>query len=141
MNKERLLKLAEELERCSRGHVLTVPNDGKLSFDMNTVMRKLEDHEPLYTTEFRGCGAAACAMGFAGLHPWFRKRGLKYNEATGAFGVEGLDYDEAATRFFDLPNTVAADNLFLPLVVDGAVVKETPKQVAKRIRKFVAEHA
>lgn len=124
MNKERLLKLAEVLETESRGRVLTVPGSGKVEFDMGLVISK------------NGCGTAACAMGYAGLHPWFNRRGLVYDGFNGIKyrGVPGTSSFRAAAAFFEI-SRYDADELFT-----SSYAAETPKQVAKRIREFVAAH-
>jgi len=133
MNKERLMKLASELERCSRGRVLTIPGDGKAYFDMGTVVEKINPDLPAN----HSCGTAACAMGFAGLHPWFQARGLTWGPRTKYLMVNGRSrrFQEAATLIFGV-TWAQAEELFNP---DYQLGDETPKQVAKRIRKFVAK--
>lgn len=140
MNKERLLKLASELERCSRGRVLTLPGDGKADFDMGVVaMGEIRGEERTGTP----CGSACCAMGFAGLHPWFRKRGLKWVPDSSHLtitpfkinGKDAGDFSDAGAKFFRI-SLAQSMSLFL-----SARPRETPKHMAKRIRKFVADHA
>jgi hypothetical protein len=135
MNKERLLKLASELERCSDGRVLKIPRDGTAFFDMGTVVAAIE---PEFREDYHGCGTAACAMGFAGLHPWFQERGLEWSPRLRYLKVNNRShtFNRAAQTFFGVTYDDAED-LFNPT----KYVNETPKQVAKRIRAFVAEHA
>lgn len=140
MNSERLLKLASELERCSRGNVLTIPGDGKADFDLAVVaIGTIRGDKPYQ--EYR-CGSACCAMGFAGVHPWFQKRGLRWspvpkNGSNTPFTINGCvagGFANAGAKFFGIDFEDAA-NLFT--VGDNS---ETPKQYARRIRKFVADH-
>lgn len=141
MNKERLLKLASELERCSRGRVLTIPGDGKAEFDLGLVaIGSLRNgtKSPGYS-----CGSACCAMGFAGVHPWFKKRGLRWSPTPDAFtntpfSINERDaggYLDAGAQFFGVDRETAR-TLFNPNENN-----ETPKQYAKRIRAFVKESA
>jgi hypothetical protein len=131
MNKERLLKLASELERCSDGRVLTIPRDGKAYFDMGTVVTTID---PEFSDDYHGCGTAACAMGFAGMHPWFQKRGLEWSPRLRYLKINNRsrNFQDAAIMFFGIGFDDAED-LFNPTTKN-----ETPKQVAKRIRAFVA---
>jgi hypothetical protein len=159
--KRRMLKLADELERCSRGRVLTIPGDGNALFNMETVMdgalngddERADERE--WNPAPKGCGSTCCAMGFAGVHPWFNKQGLEFRQSLARkngpcnFYVDGKSrygdgFVEAAEKFFDI-NYLDAGILFTPdtRVVDGELedIDETPKQVARRLRKFVKEHA
>lgn len=125
--RKRLLKLASEMERCSKGRVLHVPKDGTVGFDMSVVVST-----PTVTGKDRGCGTAACAIGFAGLHPWFQSRGLRWNGSCLLVNRRRVGwYEEAAAKFFSI--TIGeGEHLFQDRGLD-----ETPKQVAKRIRAFV----
>jgi len=97
VNKERLLKLAEVLETESRGRVLTVPGNGKIGFDLGVYA--FHDDE----NRTHGCGTAACALGYAGLHPWFRRRGVKTDIESGDVKFPGGLNVDAAAVFFDIP--------------------------------------
>ena len=117
MNKERLLKLASELERCSRGRVLTIPGDGKAQFDLSVVaVGTIRGSAPY--REY-ACGSACCAMGFAGVHPWFRKRGLRWHpqstpQTNTPFTINGKaagSFSTAGAKFFDI-SAPDADDLF-----------------------------
>ena len=73
------------------------------------------------------CGTAACAAGWAGSDPWFRKRGfytLGYNEVY----YKGEYSFQAVQKLFKLSN----------LEVYGIFANPgTPREVARRIRDFV----
>lgn len=130
MNKERLLKLAEVLETDSHGRILTVPGNGKVEFDMGLVL--WTDRDP----KEHKCGTSACAMGYAALHPWFIKRGLyAVGENVKVKGRTVCSSFDAAEYFFSISSHQSSE------LFGGHNGNETPKQVAKRIRKFVADHA
>jgi hypothetical protein len=88
------------------------------------------------------CGTSACAAGWAGSDPWFRKRGfftgpdfgvcyVKYNEAT---DKHDKHYDFLGVMmFFDIPNYEDAKYLFFPY----SSYEQTPNAVAMRIREYV----
>jgi len=88
------------------------------------------------------CGTAACACGWAGSDPWFRKRGfftgpdfgvcyVKYNEAT---DKHDKHYDfPGVMMFFGIPNYEDAKYLFFPY----SSYEQTPNAVAMRIREYV----
>lgn len=120
----RLLKLAEFLET-------KVP---RKQFDMrNWVGASWKGEKNL------SCGTTACAMGWATTIPSFRRLGLRLNRE----GEVRLDPDdsvledgfEAAERLFSITGFEAYE-LFSFVDPDGYERKETPKQVAKRIRDF-----
>ena len=135
MNEKRLLKLADHLETIKRkgksifhndkDSPVTVMNKGECGFNMDT----------WFDWDYEGCGTTACALGHACSIPSFRKAGLRMrsdpvdeNYYYPDFnGMEGL---EAASEFFDI-DFEGACSLFY------SRGPETPKQVAKRIRKFV----
>lgn len=121
MKSAMLLKLAEILEECSKGRTLHIPDDGKVGFDMGTVVEV--DH---------ACGSTCCAMGFAGLHPYFRKKGLHWDFLAGTMMLDGKKtfYDDAAKKLFGL-----TDDQVYHLFCNNS---PTPKAEAKLIRKFVA---
>lgn len=128
MNAKRLLKLADFLE--------TVPKD---NFDMGVVYEDegmfAGDCAPKYPQPKKHCGTAACAMGWATAIPSFRKAGLHLGE-DGEVYFEGSSYSfESAEIFFDILDEEAT---FL-FTRSGA--GNTPKQVARSIRKFVKDRA
>jgi hypothetical protein len=116
----RLLKLADFLET-------KVP---RKQFNMD--VWKFED----------ACGTVGCALGWGCSIPSFRKAGLKlvwdseHISAHVKYGDERIGED-AAEDFFHI-ELKEAEDLFLDLYGDKSP-NETPKQVAKRIRKFVKE--
>lgn len=132
--KRRLLKLAGFLETAS------IP---KKRFDMNSWAenRDGETADP----KLIDCGTAACACGWATTIPAFRRAGfhLVDDPATpsqpdivfrdsGGFRWRNGDAVEA---FFDLGGD-EVERLFMP---ESYSSPPTPKQVAKRIRAFVAK--
>jgi hypothetical protein len=144
----RLLKLAAKLESLPRK-----------DFDMG---------DWVYRCDESSCGTAGCAMGWAGMIPEFRRAGLKAKFENGySSGIVELvpttaldkktrddvlsrglatwrwndDHlpehwfgDNAGEVFFGLTQA-EAERLFFP-----APGHETPKQVARNIRKVVKEH-
>jgi hypothetical protein len=86
------------------------------------------------------CGSAACAGGFAALHPDFRALGLtaEYEPENGslmpAFG--GFFGDIAIQRFFGL--SLEEANLFQPDAYRALARPPTPADVSARIRQVVA---
>lgn len=122
MNAERLLKLAELLE--------------------TKVSRKSFNFDVFYMTdEKKECGYVACAIGHAMIDPWFTRRGFKkgkrsrtvFNKDHATPHYKGKYGWDAVENFFDL-SFEEAIFLFTNYYSQERV---TPKQVAKRIRKFV----
>lgn len=132
MRKDRLLKLAKFLE--------TVPDT---AFDLSRWQKrapsKSEGKRP------GDCGFAGCAVGWAAHQRMFR--GLKleddgYGEIAPMY--DGLEHWLAVGKLFEISNggyassNRQAEHLFMGSEYpDG---KATPKQVAKRIRAFVASN-
>lgn len=63
------LKLCEMFENAD-GRNVKLSNGREVKFDM-----------AIYASP---CGAVGCALGIAGMEPWFRKRGLKTDRIAGA---------------------------------------------------------
>lgn len=107
MNREAL----EQLRRV----LLNVPLE---KFDMGT----------FGDFDTKGCCTAACAAGWAGLDPWFQKRG---------FVSDNLSFSRCR-EFFDLaPYT--SKWLFSPYSYDGDWVKDiSPDDVIERIEGLLA---
>lgn len=126
MNTKRLLALADLLDTVPRAHF----HPGPL-FSGYTVptLSQLKSEK----------GLTACAMGWAALHPPFRRMGL----GTMNYGFVGtLSYNgsaniHAVTRFFEIDYDTSK-SLFSD---DGYANpdKTTPKMVARKIRKFVTK--
>jgi hypothetical protein len=127
INKTALIRLADKLEGIG-----PYKKDGPIPrerFNMFTWTGnevKLKDDKVLPNLP---CGTAACACGWAGSDPWFRRRGfytvynsIKYNG--------DMDFS-AAEKFFKISYDVA-DKLF-----SHSEDNKTPKQVAKNIRKYI----
>lgn len=132
MNKKRLLKLADFLE--------TVPAK---AFNIRNWQR-----DPATKPEGKTpgeCGFAGCAVGWAVHAKLFR--GLKFGEYEYGSNVPHYqgEYEwEAVSTLFDINNGCNgtgqfqdAEFLFCGLSYD---IDPTPKQVAKRIRAFVASN-
>jgi len=123
-NKKALLKLASLVEK--------IP-DGRL--DMRAVNKgKIDKKHP--------CGTSFCAMGLAGQHPWFNKKGLCSNIQNEHdvfygyrvnFSINGvpLNFWDAASNFFEIDGYTSFI-LFNP----GYYPKfqASRKNVAKRLR-------
>lgn len=143
MNKERLLRLADFLEK-------EVPQQ---RFDMRYIFTNdvysLEDLQ-------HKCGTAACAMGWACVVPEFERDGLSFKRGYYAGRVHYGEYTDfsAISEFFDI-SSEHSRHLFEVVEVDedGKEVyindeewinaerdNETPHDVAARIRAFVARH-
>lgn len=126
----RLLKLADFLE--------TVP---RKNFDYNTLASEKWDGKQ----DFISCGTQACALGWAATMPSLRKVGLRLSLADGLATVhlkttsadvaDGDDLYKATEEVFgmDLDETDFIFNMYM------GQPESTPKQVAKKIRKFVAK--
>lgn len=102
-----------------------------------------------------GCGAVACAMGWAGMHPEFKKMGLfwdktaydlKWRSGRGK-KAEYVDFAEAARRLFNVNSDDAVD-LFGTI---GDSQYDTPEDyevfsnqhrgvLERRMKAFFAEH-
>lgn len=141
MNKQRLLTLATYLETKVVKKHFDMRNffcDHKL--DRITPQRDAATRKKLMKHE---CGTTACALGYATMIPSFVKAGLivDYNDA---IAFEGAFWFGAASKFFDIDKSEVG-HLFSEYnrdvygtVQDSDRYKETPKQCAARIRKFVA---
>lgn len=133
MNKKRLLKLADLLEKDAK-------NKKGIKFDMRH-WGDVDNHsEPL------SCGTTACAMGLAAISGAFKSAGLDYEVSyslgfrfiykttrsiTRSFG--GI---AAAKELFGIPE-IDAVHLFVPKS-GPQVGARAERHVAKRIRKYVA---
>jgi hypothetical protein len=110
----------------------------KLADFLETVPRKRLDMSIFATGDLRECGTSGCALGWATQIPSFRRAGLYLDETSPRLRGRPriVDPFQVAREFFDLSAYDAAD-LFTPNY-DGS---DTPKEVAKRFRKFVASKA
>lgn len=131
---ERLNKLADIL--------VEVPKyiDGFAGNQITTLHREIDD----FDMGAWGCGTSACAAGIAMIHPWFRKRGLRYFIETEANAKEGIEEErspmykeftegDALREFFGIDNE-AVNFLFMP--GSYPLSHQQPGYVADRIRKF-----
>ena len=116
---KRLLKLADFLEN-SKTEAKKLGVKGTVKFDMNVYLRNNNDegyYEPYAKAK---CGTTCCAMGFASIHPWFAKEGLR---------IKGVVFKPAGMKFFGLNND-DYDHLFHNSA-------GTTRQMAKVLRGFV----
>jgi hypothetical protein len=129
----RLLKLADFLETVPRKH-----------FNYNRWVGDGWDGE---STDLVSCGTTACALGWAATMPAFRRLGLRlYRDPEGMDGVclkaAGDPYNGSPIYAADAAEEIFAvqgnefDYLFTP---SEGEEDATPKQVAKKIRRFVAD--
>ncbi len=89
------------------------------------------------TGEYKECGAVCCAIGWAALDPYFRKRGLKIKKNGDLyFGGDEMDYDFAAAQLFDITPFTARD-LFGPWVGGS---RDHRKVFESRLKQFFADH-
>lgn len=125
MNKRRLLKLADILDKVPRKH-----------FDLGCFTNSLPEN--IHT-----CGTTACALGYAAVDPGFRRAGLKF---TSNIGLD-IQYRKwsgtyAAMSFFELDEATIL-SLFYPNEAreyyNRPWDKITPKMVSRAIRNLVKE--
>jgi len=127
MHVERLSKLADVLENLPEERALMRPPPGK-----RTVPTKFK------IDTWTSCGTTACAIGYAAIHPWFTRRGLKLQRI--GFPTIPVFQGEcggmAIRKFFDLSNRDA----FYLFYRDGFYIRDEGKRaVARRIRGFIKE--
>ena len=115
-HRERLLRLADKLE--GKGPYADVGPVPVKKFDISDT---LEGNDP------NDCGFSACAVGWAIIDPWFKKRGLIWH---GVWSAKG------AQQFFGIANP-DVDYLFMPESYRPPRYNPRPATVAKRIRTFV----
>lgn len=132
MNKRRLLKLADLLEKDAK-------NKKGIKFDLDT-FGKVED-----SGKRLSCETTACAIGLAALSGAFRRQGLSAQiDYDGLVTViyDNLEDFEAAAALFEL-SAAASHWLFHPSKYQGRVQVGSvgERVVAKRIRDFVAGRA
>lgn len=119
------------LERWANLYTLvrSIPNDERFSIEVEC------GPEPLAP-----CGTVACAAGHAGLHPWFRRRGLVWRDARGAYGWPRTEPQEffGYGEWFDCTYN---DRVPLcPEYYDTWSEDIPPKKVAAGIRQYMEEH-
>ena len=152
MNKSRLLTLAAFLEALPRkafslkAWVIEKKNSycGEEELDENVVAKlftaKRNMKNGLTPTQMISCGTTACAVGWAGSIPAFKKEGfcIYVNEERMVAIPRFQEYKNwyAVKAFFDI-SYWESHKLFSISYYDQK--DPTPKQVAKVIRKFVAQ--
>lgn len=149
MNKEALLRLADKLDgKGPYEKVGPIPNerfDIKQWVGASAKIVPLNKNIPLKDTLWvhsvvktnLPCGTVACACGWAGADPWFRKRGF-YTRAGGLYYKNAVGTTpttiQSLETFFEV-DSAESEYLFFWNPEDKNY--KTPKQVATRIRKFV----
>lgn len=123
--KKRLLKLADVLHENSNGRVMKIVGDGHAHFNLETWGQP------------GGCGTSACACGYATTHPWFQKQGLGRGQRDFVPRFQDKESWDAVQAFFAI-DFRGARHLFEDSQYREHGYNPTPKQVAKRIRAFVA---
>ena len=98
-----------------------LPKDGKHRFGLQT------------WSSVWGCGTTACAVGWAGLDPWFRRRGLKVSANNNWIEFRESSNVEAANKFFGLDED---EEEFDFLFVDRAYKRGSRTDVTRRINSF-----
>lgn len=126
--KERLLKLADVLDDFEAECANLIQTDD--DYNNERVTR--------FDMDWFKCGTSACAAGIAGLHPWFRRRGLIWN-GSGLF-FKKVKYKYALSAFFGLDDE-AVEYLFATEHSDYATSRRTAKDEANIIRYYVEEHS
>lgn len=133
MNRAALLRLADKLQ--SRGDYEGTPfANTHARFDMGDWMvGRVTDID---------CGYTACAIGHAGLDPWFQVRGFEIapsfakNQSTPSYTKDGHEHRGfyAVMEYFGI-NLEEAEYLF----GRGAYAHDVkPEEVGERVRKYVA---
>lgn len=137
-SKTRLLKLAAVIEQLP-----TFLSTKKPTKDIPKLTKPIKRFD---LGTFITCGTAACALGTAALHPWFRLKGLKdqsdeVEESINGKPVEyftpvcnGKEAFEAGSEFFGI-NDHASNYLFNPNHYPSS--HKESSYVANRIRQFV----
>lgn len=116
----------------------------KLAVFLRTVPRKRFDYSVWVGTNWRGapnlsCGTTACALGWATTMPEFRRLGLRMSRSFfggGAVRLGRMGSISAAMTVFDIDEE-AVNDLFIPKFDED---RATPKYVARKIERFVAEN-
>jgi hypothetical protein len=129
--RRRLLKLADFLEKLPRS---------KFDYlvwgecDVDKVAKVTSLAQP-------GCGTRGCALGWAASMPEFRRLGLALCDGDMVYGGKvGLDvtFNGAPSTGSEVFGLRAAEHCFMP-DIDKNEGRATPKRVAKKIRKYVAD--
>lgn len=130
MNKHRLLKLADLLEKDAK-------NKKGIRFYMGTFGEIGDENNPL------SCSTTACAMGLAVLSGAFRRTGIGYRVEGGEIDItwkgRKIGGFEAAARLFEI-NSKDADRLFVPHYSGHGMVREgasDERNMAAQIREYV----
>lgn len=121
LQKERLLKLAWLLE----------------NLEDEFPARKVRFNLSGWAYKSPSCNTFACACGWAGLHPWFRRRGFITDITDGDVHYRDHFGFNAVERFFSL-NFPTAQYLFS--ISSYSPGKADRQNVTRRIRAYVRDH-
>lgn len=150
----RLLKLADHLEQLPRSAIrmdswVSEHTTGNQYVQLTPEIRKqLEEVSdghlalPASIDKVRGCGFAACAVGWAGTIKSFKRAGFKVETGNYSSGTFDPSYDgsggfTAVQEFFAVTES-QAEYMFGPTAY-GESARPRPSTVANRIRKTVAK--
>jgi hypothetical protein len=130
VNKERLLKLADFLERVD-------PSNFNWNFwaSKQCVAKAAAHGDP----QRPRCGTTACALGWAGMMPEFQALGLVTDPKSDDVSLNGVfGAGRAAETFFGLDNYQTS--AIFGGAFGGSEPSRNPKYVACKIRKMVKEY-
>jgi hypothetical protein len=143
LKRDRLEKLADSLELFAKNKLPGVVN---LEYARRNKRRAGEGKKFNFSMNFwsladQECGFAGCAIGLAGMLPYFRRRGLKVDKEgyclIGNTAISGPEHFLNVADFFGLDFDTAHrlfDSGYYPISH-----KVTPEKVAERIRKVLKE--
>ena len=103
------------------------------------VLKELPKEKKFNLTTFMTCGTTACACGWAGTDPWFRRRGFR----TGKFGTGRHGYSvfyrefegmEATRKFFGIDFGTSRHLFLHEEGKDGS-----KRAVIRRLKSFIKE--
>ena len=128
-----LSKLAVRRLTTLADYMQALPKSANKHFDMGDWFSHYGEHEhgfqsgtPITRHDLTLCGTVACAIGWAATIPAFKRAGLIVDQQGGLLLWPG--------DFFDL-NALEADHLFFAFII------KTPKEWARRCRKFLRDNA
>lgn len=131
MRLRRLKKLAEILSKIK---------DKEYFFMHNWVTHHGKGAPHLTEDNQLGCGTAACALGYAAMHPEFTRRGLKLRKYSHGSSpsrwtptFEGASTFEAGERFFGITPPQACR-------IFTSQAGNTPRQVAASVRRLIRQY-
>jgi len=129
----RLLHLADCLEHLTATRQrLVMPKDmPRPKFNICSWFKKTYLYNSVDV--FKPCGTSACAAGYAGLLPEFRKLGFKTSTEGWISYKDDSSVDDSLCEFFRI-NQTTVESIFYP---EAYADSPTAREVARRIRKVV----